>query len=71
MSALEKIGLAALRQIDPETAHTLALRALRAGLAPLPGPVTLVPVCSVNWIAPMSVSMKVLLMTLSVKVGHL
>ncbi len=40
MSALEKIGLAALRQIDPETAHTLALRALRAGLASLPGPVT-------------------------------
>ena len=40
MSALEKIGLAALHQIDPETAHTLALRALRAGLAPLPGPVT-------------------------------
>lgn len=40
MSALEKIGLAALRQIDPEMAHTLALKALRAGLAPLPGPVT-------------------------------
>jgi dihydroorotate dehydrogenase len=40
MSALEKIGLAALHQIDPETAHTLALRALRAGLAPLPGLVT-------------------------------
>ena len=40
MSALEKIGLAALRQIDPETAHALALKALRAGLAPLPGPVT-------------------------------
>ena len=40
MSALEKIGLAALRQIDPETAHALALKALRAGLAPLPGPVS-------------------------------
>lgn len=36
MSALEKIGLAALRQIDPETAHALALKALRAGLAPCP-----------------------------------
>jgi dihydroorotate dehydrogenase len=40
MSALEQIGLAALRQIDPETAHALALKALRAGLAPLPGAVT-------------------------------
>ena len=40
MSALERLGLAALRQIDPERAHGLALRALRAGLVPLPGPVT-------------------------------
>ena len=37
MSALEQIGLAALRQIDPERAHGLALKALRAGLAPMPG----------------------------------
>ncbi len=40
MSLLENIGLAALRKIDPETAHGLALRALRIGLVPLPGPVT-------------------------------
>ncbi|MDJ0627071.1 MAG: quinone-dependent dihydroorotate dehydrogenase [Rhodobacter sp.] len=40
MSLTERIGLAALRLVDPETAHGLALRALRSGLAPLPGPVT-------------------------------
>ena len=39
MSMLERTGLAALRQLDPETAHTVALRALRMGLAPLPRPV--------------------------------
>lgn len=38
MSVLERAGLAALRQVDPETAHGLALTALRAGLAPLPRP---------------------------------
>lgn len=37
---LEKLGLAALRRIDPETAHGLALRALQAGLGPRSGPVT-------------------------------
>lgn len=40
MSALERIGLAALRRIDPETAHRLALLALRSGLTPLAGEVT-------------------------------
>ncbi|MEP2030416.1 MAG: quinone-dependent dihydroorotate dehydrogenase [Paracoccaceae bacterium] len=40
MRTLEKIGLAALRQIDPETAHGIALKALRHGVAPLTGPVT-------------------------------
>lgn len=40
MSFVEKSGLALLRRFDPETAHSLALRALRSGLAPLPGPVT-------------------------------
>lgn len=40
MSLIETLGLAALRRIDPETAHGLALKALRTGLAPLPGPVT-------------------------------
>lgn len=39
MSWLERAGLAALRRVDPETAHGLALRALSAGLAPLPAPV--------------------------------
>ncbi|MFC4671263.1 quinone-dependent dihydroorotate dehydrogenase [Seohaeicola nanhaiensis] len=40
MSLTETLGLAALRRIDPETAHGLALKALRAGLVPLPGTVT-------------------------------
>jgi dihydroorotate dehydrogenase len=39
MSLIESLGLAALRRIDPEAAHGLAIRALRAGLVPLPGPV--------------------------------
>jgi len=40
VSALERLGLAALHRLDPETAHGLSIRALRAGLVPLPGPVT-------------------------------
>lgn len=40
MRTLETIGLAALRRIDPETAHGLALKALNAGLGPRGGPVT-------------------------------
>lgn len=40
MSLWERAGLAALRRIDPERAHGLALTALRMGLAPMPGPVT-------------------------------
>ncbi|TVQ59014.1 MAG: quinone-dependent dihydroorotate dehydrogenase [Rhodobacteraceae bacterium] len=36
----ESLALGALRRLDPETAHGLALGALRAGLAPAPGPVT-------------------------------
>mgnify|MGYP000845256181 FL=1 len=40
MRALETIGLKALRQIDPETAHGLALKALNMGLGPRGGPVT-------------------------------
>jgi dihydroorotate dehydrogenase len=38
--AAERWGLAALRRLDPERAHGLALTALRAGLAPAPGPLT-------------------------------
>jgi dihydroorotate dehydrogenase len=37
---IERLGLAALGLLDPERAHELALTALRAGLAPSPGPVT-------------------------------
>ncbi|MEM9781385.1 MAG: quinone-dependent dihydroorotate dehydrogenase [Pseudomonadota bacterium] len=37
---LEGIGLALLRRLDPETAHGLALRGLRAGFGPSGGPVT-------------------------------
>ncbi|MBU2868339.1 quinone-dependent dihydroorotate dehydrogenase [Pacificibacter marinus] len=40
MSLPEQLGLKVLRKIDPEKAHHFALTALRAGLAPLPGPVT-------------------------------
>ncbi len=37
---MENMGLGLLRQIDPEKAHGLALKALNMGLAPRPGPVT-------------------------------
>lgn len=40
MSWLEQAGLPFLRCLDPERAHALALRALKSGLAPRPGPVT-------------------------------
>lgn len=41
MNALiEALGLSALRRLDPEAAHGLAIRALRAGLTPRPGPVS-------------------------------
>ncbi|MCM2563887.1 quinone-dependent dihydroorotate dehydrogenase [Lutimaribacter sp. EGI FJ00015] len=40
MSTLERLGLAALRRIDPERAHGLALLGLRMGAVPLPGLVT-------------------------------
>jgi len=37
---IEAAGLALLRRLDPETAHALALKALRLGLAGVAGPVT-------------------------------
>lgn len=37
---LERLGLVALRKIDPEAAHGLAIRALQLGLTPAPGPAT-------------------------------
>ena len=40
MSLAERGALAVLRRIEPERAHGAALLALRAGLAPAPGPVT-------------------------------
>ena len=40
MKVLEQLGLKALRQIDPETAHGLALKALNSGLGPRGGPVS-------------------------------
>lgn len=40
MTAIEALGVRALRQLDPERAHALALRALRAGLGPRGGPVS-------------------------------
>ncbi len=39
-AVMERLGLAALRRLDPEVAHGLAIRALQAGLAPGPGPIT-------------------------------
>ncbi|MBJ6371050.1 quinone-dependent dihydroorotate dehydrogenase [Sedimentitalea arenosa] len=40
MTTLERAGLALLRRVDPETAHGLALRALKAGMTPRPGPIS-------------------------------
>ncbi len=40
MSVLERLALPVLRRLDPETAHGLALDALRAGLGPRGGPVS-------------------------------
>lgn len=41
MNALiEGLGLSVLRRFDPEAAHGLAIRALRAGLTPRPGPMS-------------------------------
>lgn len=40
MNLVEKLGLAALHQLDPEAAHSASIKALRLGLAPTPGPVT-------------------------------
>ncbi len=40
MKLIEKIGLAALHRIDPETGHGLAIKALQLGATPLPGLVT-------------------------------
>jgi len=40
VSAAERAGLALLQRLDPERAHGLALRALRAGLLPRRPPVT-------------------------------
>jgi dihydroorotate dehydrogenase len=39
MKLTEKLGLAALHRMDPETAHGLSIKALQAGLASTPGPV--------------------------------
>ncbi|WP_170347226.1 quinone-dependent dihydroorotate dehydrogenase [Ruegeria atlantica] len=40
MKLSEKLGLAALHRMDPETAHGMSIKALKSGLAPAPGPVT-------------------------------
>lgn len=40
MKLVEKLGLAALHQLDPEAAHSASIKALKLGLAPTPGPVT-------------------------------
>ncbi len=40
MTLLERIALCGLHRMDPERAHGLSVRALAAGLVPLPGPVS-------------------------------
>ncbi|MEM7317633.1 MAG: quinone-dependent dihydroorotate dehydrogenase [Pseudomonadota bacterium] len=40
MTLAERLALTALHRLDPETAHGLALKALKLGLTPAPGPVT-------------------------------
>ncbi|WP_170417857.1 quinone-dependent dihydroorotate dehydrogenase [Ruegeria arenilitoris] len=40
MNLTEKLALAALHRLDPETAHGLSIKALKSGLPPAPGPVT-------------------------------
>ena len=40
MTPVERFGLALLHRLDPETAHSVSLSALKSGLAPLPGLVT-------------------------------
>nr|WP_321251801.1 quinone-dependent dihydroorotate dehydrogenase [uncultured Ruegeria sp.] len=40
MKLIEKLGLSALHRLDPETAHGMSIRALKAGLVPAAGPVT-------------------------------
>ncbi|WP_420003178.1 quinone-dependent dihydroorotate dehydrogenase [Arenibacterium sp. LLYu02] len=40
MTFAEKIALAVMHKMDPEAAHGLSIKALKAGLTPCPGPVT-------------------------------
>ncbi|WIY25320.1 quinone-dependent dihydroorotate dehydrogenase [Parasedimentitalea psychrophila] len=40
MNLIETLGLKALHQLDPETAHGLSIKALKLGLVATPGPVT-------------------------------
>jgi dihydroorotate dehydrogenase len=40
VSWVERLGMAAFHRMDPEVAHGLSLKALNAGLVPLPGPIT-------------------------------
>jgi dihydroorotate dehydrogenase len=51
MSALQAVGAAALRRLEPETAHGLTLRALRAGLAgraPADDPILAAPLAGLS-----------------------
>jgi len=40
MTPLERVGIAVMHRMDPETAHGLALKALQAGAAARPGRMT-------------------------------
>lgn len=59
MSLFEQAGLRALRAFDPETAHGLALRALKAGLAPTapaPDPMLATVVAGIPLASPVGVA---------------
>ncbi len=45
---MENLGMALMRQMDPERAHGLALWALNKGLAPMPAPLTPYPTLQVE-----------------------
>lgn len=59
MSLTERIGLRALRMFDPETAHGLAMKALKAGLAPsasAPDPILATTVAGIPLASPVGVA---------------
>lgn len=58
MSLIEKAGLAALHRLDPEKAHRLAIRALKAGFGPksTPDPMLATRVFGIDLPSPVGVA---------------